>query len=62
MPTVKQDTKQAQQTINFLVPADFKLEVDLAVTRARTSLRDFCTRAIAERLGIPVPGVDSTVP
>ncbi len=63
MPNVQQNYRTAQHSeelehIKFQVTSDFKLEVDRRVTEERTTLRDFCTRAIAEKLGIPVPGED----
>ncbi|HXI90488.1 MAG TPA: hypothetical protein VNH18_29465 [Bryobacteraceae bacterium] len=58
MSTVQSDnnTSQPDIRVSFQVSEDFKLAIDLAVTKARTTLRDFCTRALAEKLGIPVPG------
>lgn len=61
MSNVQQDdsTTQPDVRVSFQVSEDFKLAIDLAVTRERTTLRDFCTRALAEKLGIPVPAQEA---
>ena len=48
--TVAQE-REPEEQINFRVPASLKLEIDLAVTRRRTTLRKFCTVAIRRFLG-----------
>jgi hypothetical protein len=53
MATVQQNEDEAPEklsAINFKVTEEFKLKVDLEVTRQRTSLRDFCTRALENEL------------
>ncbi len=52
MATIQQTDTQAQTTsaINFQVPDDLKLRIDLEVTTRRTTLREFCTKAITEYL------------
>jgi len=57
MSTVQQDERPTERAINFNVPTDFKTEIDVYLARRPgLSLREFCTRLIAEKLGIPVPG------
>ena len=60
MSTVQQTKDQMPpeklSQVNFSVPDDFKLALDLAVKGERTTLREFCVRTLAEKLGIPVPG------
>lgn len=52
MATVQQNDMQPQPTsaINFQVPDDLKLRIDLEVTTRRTTLREFCTTALTEYL------------
>jgi hypothetical protein len=52
MATIQQSDTQSQPTsaINFQVPDDLKLRIDLEVTTRRTTLREFCTTVITEYL------------
>lgn len=58
MPNVQQneDSPQPDIRVSFQVTEDFKLAIDRQVTEERTTLKEFCIRALAEKLGIPVPG------
>lgn len=56
--TVPQDTERTEG-INFRVPASFKLQVDLAVVRLRSTLRAVCIKALAQHLQIPHPREDA---
>lgn len=56
MSIAQEDNTTPDKGVSFYVSAEFKEAMDVAIARQRTTLRDFCTRAIAEKLGIPVPG------
>lgn len=58
MSTLTQDGKLA--TISFRVAEDFKRTLDIELATRGVTSQEFCTRAIAEKLGVPVPGEESS--
>ena len=46
----------ALERVVFQVPATFKLAMDLEIARRRSTVRQEGTAALAQYLGIPLPG------
>lgn len=60
MSTLSHGEPEKLTNICFKAPEDFKVALDIALATKRTTIQDFCLRAIAEKLGIPVPGEEPT--
>jgi len=43
--------------VQFEVPRQFKIALDIELAKRQISVKDFCILAVAKELGIPVPGV-----
>ncbi len=51
-----EEAVQSDTRISFQAPDEFKMVLEIEIARRRTTLKDFCIRALAKELGIPFPG------